>query len=656
MKRLISSVLASVMLMTLLSCIVFPAAAINPADYGECTLWSDKTVYEVGDPIWVKGSVEKNSTDPNKPAWIGLIVRDHSEWGGLRYVYPRDAKNGEALDLAAGGKGGNHNLAPYQSLPVGEYTIVLIPDDLPLAGDVNRKANILMSIDIEIVEKKMDPAKAPTDATYDITDPTSGMADGKVTVTLPADHGAAGVQAFWGTADGKLEDYTGLAVQKVSETATEVKFNMVKNTFIPPEATHLLVYSVNGVGDLSEGYVSVELPEGCGYQFPAGDPLLEFQAVSDIHISTAIREAHYRAFLNDVAENSPNSVGIFVAGDSVDSGPNDSWWKKLWELYDKVDGLPHMYLGIGNHEFTGYTSYEPALNQFLKYLRVTDDMEKPEDVPYYDTWINDYHFIVLGNTVYEPGVRATIGDEQYAWLEEKLAEAEDDRPIFLFMHQGMKNTVSGTSESERWWGINDDAKLRALLKKYPNVFLFTGHTHSEMESANSMYGGGKSAALFNTGSVGDLWIPATDTSIEGSQGLYVQVYGDKVLVRGRDFTTGQWVASAQFVVNDRYSVSADNSALVAEIEAVEALTANDYTAETWVALTEALNAAKAAKDAKAQADIDAALATLKAAREALVKATAAKSGCGSALSAGAAALIGTLTATTVVCTKKRRED
>ena len=656
MKRLISSVLASVMLMTLLSCIVFPAAAINPADYGECTLWSDKTVYEVGDPIWVKGSVEKNSTDPNKPAWIGLIVRDHSEWGGLRYVYPRDAKNGEALDLAAGGKGGNHNLAPYQSLPVGEYTIVLIPDDLPLAGDVNRKANILMSIDIEIVEKKMDPAKAPTDATYDITDPTSGMADGKVTVTLPADHGAAGVQAFWGTADGKLEDYTGLAVQKVSKTATEVKFNMVKNTFIPPEATHLLVYSVNGVGDLSEGYVSVELPEGCGYQFPAGDPLLEFQAVSDIHISTAIREAHYRAFLNDVAENSPNSVGIFVAGDSVDSGPNDSWWKKLWELYDKVDGLPHMYLGIGNHEFTGYTSYEPALNQFLKYLRVTDDMEKPEDVPYYDTWINDYHFIVLGNTVYEPGVRATIGDEQYAWLEEKLAEAEDDRPIFLFMHQGMKNTVSGTSESERWWGINDDAKLRALLKKYPNVFFFTGHTHSEMESANSMYGGGKSAALFNTGSVGDLWIPATDTSIEGSQGLYVQVYGDKVLVRGRDFTTGQWVASAQFVVNDRYSVSADNSALVAEIEAVEALTANDYTAETWVALAEALNAAKAAKDAKAQADIDAALATLKAAREALVKATAAKSGCGSALSAGAAALIGTLTATTVVCTKKRRED
>jgi hypothetical protein len=659
MKRIISSVLAAVMMLTLMAGIVcLPVSAFNAEDYGECTLWSDKTVYEVGDPIWVKGSVENNTTDPSKPAWIGLIVRDHSEWGGLRYVYPRDAKNGEAQDLAAGGKGGNHNLAPYQSLPVGEYTIVLIPDDLPLAGDPARKKHILKFIDIEIVEKKMEPAKAPTDVTYNITNPTSGMADGKVTVTLPADHNAAGVQAFWGTADGKLEDYTGLAVHKVSKTATEVKFNMVKNTFIPPNATHLLVYSVNGVGELSEDYVSVELPAGCGYQFPEGKPLLEFQAVSDIHISTAIREAHYRAMLKDIAENSPDSVGIFVAGDNVDSGPNDSWWKKLWELYDKVDGLPHMYLAIGNHEFSGYQSYEPALNQFLKYLRVTDDMEKPEDVPYYDTWINDYHFIVLGNTVYEPGVRATIGQEQYEWLEEKLGEAEDDRPIFLFMHQGMKNTVSGTAESERWWGINDDAKLRQLLKEYPNVFFFTGHTHSDMNSANSMYGGGKNAVMFNTGSVGDLWTPSTDTSFEGSQGLYVQVYGDKVLVRGRDFVTGQWVASAQFVVNDRYSVKPDTSALEAEIKAVEALTANDYTAETWVALSQALTAAKDAMDFKVQADIDAALATLKSAREALVAVPGASndSGCGSALSLGAIALIGTLTMATVVCTKKRKED
>jgi hypothetical protein len=151
MKRIISSVLAAVMMLTLLAGIVcLPVSAFNAADWGECTLWSDKTVYEVGDPIWVKGFVE---VDPNKNAWIGLIVRDHSEWGGLRYEYPRNIINDQPVDLAAGERGGNHNLAPYQSLPVGEYTIVLVPNDLPLAGDPARKVHILKSIDIEIVEK-----------------------------------------------------------------------------------------------------------------------------------------------------------------------------------------------------------------------------------------------------------------------------------------------------------------------------------------------------------------------------------------------------------------------------------------------------------------------------------------------------------------------
>ena len=130
-----------------------------------------------------------------------------------------------------------------------------------------------------------------------------------------------------------------IGVQKISATATKANFNMVKNTFIPPKATHLLVYTVNAVGDLSEEYVAVELPEGCNYAFPSGKPLIEFQALSDIHISTEIREEHYKAMLEDVATYSPKSAGIFVAGDVVDSGPQDAWWDKLWELYDDLETI-----------------------------------------------------------------------------------------------------------------------------------------------------------------------------------------------------------------------------------------------------------------------------------------------------------------------------
>ena len=47
MKRIISWMLATVMILSLMvSVLSFSASAFNPADYGEFSLWSDKTVYE----------------------------------------------------------------------------------------------------------------------------------------------------------------------------------------------------------------------------------------------------------------------------------------------------------------------------------------------------------------------------------------------------------------------------------------------------------------------------------------------------------------------------------------------------------------------------------------------------------------------------------
>ena len=35
----------------------------------------------------------------------------------------------------------------------------------------------------------------------------------------------------------------------------------------------------------------------------------------------------------------------------------------------------------------------------------------------------------------------------------------------------------------------------------------------------------------------------------GSEGYYIRVYEDKVAVLGRNFVTGEWVSSAQFIVS-----------------------------------------------------------------------------------------------------------
>ena len=41
----------------------------------------------------------------------------------------------------------------------------------------------------------------------------------------------------------------------------------------------------------------------------------------------------------------------------------------------------------------------------------------------------------------------------------------------------------------------------------------------------------------------------TGEYLKGSQGYYVEVYEDKILVLGRDFTNSKWIPSACFIAN-----------------------------------------------------------------------------------------------------------
>ncbi|KAI7251650.1 hypothetical protein KC345_g11559, partial [Hortaea werneckii] len=132
--------------------------------------------------------------------------------------------------------------------------------------------------------------------------------------------------------------------------------------------------------------------------------------------------------------------------------------------------------------------------------------------------------------------------------------AAQEQPVFLFLHQPLKDTVAGSLESQEWYGVTQDKELRSILSKYPQTLLFTGHTHWELEVDNTMYpGSGEAATMFNAASVAYLWTNA-DEHKTGSQGFYVEVYADKVLVRGRDFTTGTWVESAQYEVVNTVNV------------------------------------------------------------------------------------------------------
>lgn len=107
---------------------------------------------------------------------------------------------------------------------------------------------------------------------------------------------------------------------------------------------------------------------------------------------------------------------------------------------------------MGNHD-VGVGDFHANLQQFLSYTH--------SPAPYYDIWLKGYHFLFLGT---EEGLDTfcTLSDHQLHWLEEKLQEQDaHDQPIFLFLHQPLKNTVAGSSETQSFYGVQEDEQCNS---------------------------------------------------------------------------------------------------------------------------------------------------------------------------------------------------
>lgn len=271
--------------------------------------------------------------------------------------------------------------------------------------------------------------------------------------------------------------------------------------------------------------------------------LLAFQVITDTHVRADARHTYnvnLEKALQDIVTHGAGSAGVMHAGDVTDHGFPEEYeeWKRIWRLHG--DSLPPLYMTMGNHD-VGLGNWDERLCRFLN--------ETGTESAYHDHWIDGYHFIFLGT---EAGLEicCSLSEQQLAWLDAKLGEnAAAGRPVFLFLHQPLKNTVAGSYEEQKWYGVVQDAELRAVLARHPQTILFTGHTHWELEAPNNYFTGqGELPAMFNAASVAYLWTDE-DEHKDGSQGYYVEVYKDHVSVRGRDFTRGEWIEAARFQVN-----------------------------------------------------------------------------------------------------------
>jgi 3',5'-cyclic-AMP phosphodiesterase len=278
-----------------------------------------------------------------------------------------------------------------------------------------------------------------------------------------------------------------------------------------------------------------------------GKLLLSFFLFSDMHVSVseATMSAKLRSALDDVTSLEDRTEAIVFGGDLTDFG-RDSDYKLLRSILNEYK-LPPLYGNMGNHDYYDiWLNKDGAFSTETMPNGKTDEMARKrfreflkQDKHYGDVWINGVHLILVSQDLYvqekgDVGEGAWYTDEQLNWLKKTMEPHADGSPALVFIHQPLP--AAGTDGATH--RLIRAIDFRAILKPYPNVFVFSGHTHQDLNGGTHYTK--EAFHWFVNASVG------RTRGGTKSQGMYIQVYEGAVVARGREFSDKTWISAAQW--------------------------------------------------------------------------------------------------------------
>lgn len=510
----------------------------------EPTLSIERTSYSIGMPVTF------THTDAEGKDWIGLYAKGST---------PKDGN--PALLWSYVGDDGSTVMNLNNKFTTGEYTAYLCFND---------GYSELDSCDFTVVEKQIVTPKDPISVEFIPSDEARyGFSEGTVKVSV-GDLDCDGALLYWGDENGVLSDYTYFGYAPYRSTEGKCVYEVTKGNLIPEKATAIYAYAVCGThfnvlkrnAKYSENgvYTEISVPTR-----KLGEPIYSFEVISDLHVTAPddykgtgfdgrFNNDRVISAFTDITRNSKDSSGVMVVGDLTNYGKDEEYAVLGDMVSEYIPDIPISYT-IGNHAFYSRgeaAGFEESWVAFRKYAGWSD-----EDGYYRYFKMNGDYFIFLGTEGYLEGADTAWGyfsETQREWLRSLLAEAAlTDANAFVFMHQSIENTVSGSFKTRgQWWdGINDDELMKDVIESYENTFLFTGHSHWNLNSYGPFINGGDTgASYYNTASAGYLWCD-DDVGIPGSEGLHVEVYPDAVVVKGRDFEQQKWIPNVNTYVKKR---------------------------------------------------------------------------------------------------------
>ena len=280
------------------------------------------------------------------------------------------------------------------------------------------------------------------------------------------------------------------------------------------------------------------------------EPMLRFAVCSDVHLSNeesgeknADRFRKLFSVAYDIAAKSDYKRldAVLVAGDMTDGGKAEQY-----EIYRDLaaecvkDGTELLTV-MGNHEHIEYrdtSTPEKAVEVFKEYVSDEVDFHKV---------IGGYHFIGVS---YDAS-----GKEEFKtkleWLRAELDEAvadTGDKPIFVVQHPHPALTVYG---SVNWANMD----IRVVLKDYPQVVDFSGHSHYAANDPRSIHQSTFTAIGCGaiTGSMGNLSYISGDEYGDGESGTFWLCEVDKdgnVRLRLYDIVSDCFYEGVDYLLKD----------------------------------------------------------------------------------------------------------
>lgn len=256
--------------------------------------------------------------------------------------------------------------------------------------------------------------------------------------------------------------------------------------------------------------------------------------------------------LGDYAQIAPGADAMMMVGDIVNTGTTSEWQ----EIYDVMDATADIrprqrIAALGNHERYAAGGFEANRDRFLAFAerdRVWDEyvLEGPA---------GDLPVIVLGQEFASPSDVA-MSDAQVEFLEKRLAHwSQQGKQVVVNTHFPLGETVSASWIP--WYSnhhqMND--RLTRILGNYPNAIVFSGHTHYPADLGDWAVqrrtddGHPDGFWAVNTIAMHVEW-DARGENTQGideivtrdiNQGLVLDSYGDRVVVRAYDFFADEWL-------------------------------------------------------------------------------------------------------------------